>query len=124
MTALGAALLLVGAAQATQPASSHHVFPSGGASFAGTPKTICVIKGQWADGNDFRYETWDSCSNMQIVRGTQANYADAISLGDDERFTGADIPTGSEVIEISNDFSSVIVFRDNAGRTREILIHD
>jgi hypothetical protein len=99
-------------------------FKVGTSTFIGKPKTICVIEGKWSDGQPFRYETWDACSEMQITRGTQAEYKDERPRGTDKRFSGSDIPIGSEVFVISNDYSTILLFRDQRGIDREILIRD
>jgi hypothetical protein len=36
----------------------------------------------------------------------------------------ADIPRGAEVLEVSNSYSSVLLFRDKGGEMREILSRD
>lgn len=99
-------------------------FKVGKQVFSGTPKTVCVIEGKWIDGEPFRYETWDSCREMTMRRATAAEYAGQRPRGSNKSVTVADIPPKGEVFEISNDFSSVLVFRDRAGVQREILIRD
>jgi hypothetical protein len=64
----------------TAPASlPQKKFEINGRTFTGTSKTICVIKGQWSDGEDFRYEAWDTCNEMSLKRQTHGR----------SRYTGA-----------------------------------
>lgn len=93
-------------------------------AFSKMPKVVCALKGEWADGEPFHYQSWDTCSKTKVRRGNQATYAAERPRGSDKRLSGKDIPAGGEVIEVSNDHSVVIVFRDEGGRTREILIRD
>ncbi len=85
---------------------------------------MCVIEGRWADGGEFRYQAWDVCSKMKVKRGTQNQYADFRPHGSDKRFKGGDIPINSEVIEIGNDFSAIVIFKDRLGMEREIMFRD
>lgn len=106
------------------PRPAPRVFKVGSRSLEGRPKQICVIAGKWADGEPFRYETWDACSEMHVRAVTEAEYKDAPSLGSDDQYSVADIPRGSEVLEISNGFSAALIFRDRDGVQREILSKD
>ena len=110
------------AAAAPEPAA--HFFKVGGRTLEGRAKTICVIKGNWADGEAFRYEGWDTCSELQVSSASLADYKDWKPRGRRGSLTVADIPAGTETIEISNDFSSVLVFRDRNGEMKEVLIRD
>lgn len=112
------------AAAKPAPAPEAHRFDVGGSIFAGSAKTICVIEGQWKDGEHFRFEAWDECSQMRMRRVAATTYRSARSLGNNQDFTSADIPAGAEVLELSNDFSSVLLFRDINGVMREILSRD
>lgn len=80
--------------------------------FEGRPKTTCVIEGKWADGLPFRYEAWDSCGKMHVRAFTEKDYKNAPSLGDDDQYSVADIPRGSEVLEPNNGVSTALIFRD------------
>ena len=93
-------------------------------TFLGTAKTVCVIEGKWADGELFRYEAWDKCADMSMRRATKAEFKDAPSLGNNDDYEVTDIPDGSEVIQINNDYSSVLLFRDGKGVMRTILVGD
>ncbi len=93
-------------------------------TFLGTAKTVCVIEGKWADGELFRYEAWDKCADMSMRHATKAEFKDAPSLGDADDYEVADIPDGSEVIQINNDYSSVLIFRDGKSVMRTILVGD
>jgi hypothetical protein len=108
------------AAQRTAP----KLFKVGSRALVGRPKTICEIKGKWADGGHFRYEAWDSCGKMRVRTVSEKDYKDAPSLGDDGHYSVADIPAGSEVLEISNGVSTTLVFRDRNAVQREILSRD
>lgn len=92
--------------------------------FAKKSETICVFEGEWADGEPFRYQGWDTCPKMKITRGDQVKYRSENPRGNDKRLSGRDIPSGAEVIDITNGASTVILFRDATGHTREILIRD
>ncbi len=103
---------------------STRTFKVDGRTFSGTAKTVCVIEGKWADGEFFRYEAWDKCADMAMRRTTKTEFKDAPSLGDDDDYEVADIPDGSEVIQINNDYSSVLLFRDGKSNMRTILVGD
>ena len=120
--ALVFAPLVSGSAQAAP--QSNKTFRVGKRMLEGRSKSICVIQGKWADGAPFRYEAWDSCDKMQMRNVTEKDYKDAPSLGEDDKFTVADIPPRAEVIEISNGVSTTLVFRDRRGIQREILSQD
>lgn len=109
---------------ATNKPSGTRTFKVGSMTFSGKPKIVCVIEGKWSDSEPFRFDAWDECSQMQISRGTQADYQSVRPRGTDKRFAGTDIPSGSEVFVISNNYSTVLVFRDKHGIDREILIRD
>lgn len=98
-------------------------FKVGRVTFEGTPKTICIIRGRWADGESLRYEAWDECSEMTLRHIAASEYRNAPSLGEGD--TGVkDTPTGAEVFEISNQYSSVLLFRDKKGVKRTIMTGD
>ena len=101
-----------------------HRFNVGGSVFAGSAKTICVIEGKWRDGGFFRFEAWDECSQMRMRRMPAASYRDVSAHGSNRGYTVADIPRGAEVLEVSNSYSSVLLFRDKGGEMREILSRD
>lgn len=122
LAALFMGIVPMTAAQAAKPAT--HNFKVGGRTLLGEPKTVCVIKGTWGDGSLFRYEGWDSCQKMRITAASLAAFKGWKPRGRKGDLTVADIPAGSEVMEVSNDFSSVLVFRDRNGETREVLIRD
>lgn len=100
------------------------VFKIGTRSLEGRPKTICVIDGKWADGEYFRYETWDACNKMRVRTASEKDYKGTPSLGSSDCYSVADIPRGSEVLEISNGVSATLVFRDRKGIQHEILTGD
>jgi hypothetical protein len=118
--------ILISAASAAKPsaAAKPHRFNVAGTTFEGSAKTICVIEGKWKDGEYFRFEAWDECSEMRMRRLPAAELQDVRSLGDRSDHTAADVPQGAEVIEMSNDYSTVVLFRDTAGIMREILSRD
>lgn len=117
-------IALVGASVSAQAKSlPATTFKVGGSTFSGTAKTVCVIKGKWADGELFRYETWDECKQMHIRRASKETIRMAIPHGDTDAKT-TDIPPNAEVFEISNNYSQVLVFKDASGVTREILSGD
>lgn len=99
-------------------------FEVGSRILQGRPKTICVIEGTWADGEHLRFEAWDACSKMRVRPATIQEIGDAASLGADDKVTVRDIPPEAEVLQFSNDFSSVLIFRDKVGKVQEILIAD
>lgn len=109
---------------AAAPEPAARAFKVGGRTLEGRPKTICVIEGKWADGEYFRYEGWDKCSEMRVSSASLADYKDWEPRGPKGSLSVADIPPGAETIEISNDFSSVLVFRDRNGELQEVLIRD
>ena len=119
-------ITLSSTAPAAKPATAAkpHRFKVGNAIFAGSAKTICVIEGKWADGEHFRFEAWDECRAMRMRRVPESGYRGAPSLGASKDYTVADIPPGAEVLEVSNDYSSVLLFRDRRGAMREILSRD
>lgn len=106
------------------PAAKLHRFDVGGVPFAGSEKTICVIQGRWRNGEPFRFEAWDECSEMRLRRVPAEEYRQARSLGTNRDYTVADIPAGAEVLEVSNGYSSVLLFNDRRGVMREILSRD
>lgn len=110
------------AAAAPEPAA--RAFKVGGRTLEGRPKTICVIEGKWADGSPFRYEGWDTCNELRVSSASLADYKDWEPRGRRGSPTVADIPLGTETIEITNDFSSVLIFRDRNGEMKEVLIRD
>lgn len=107
---------------AQRPAAK--LFKVGSRSLEGRPETICIIEGKWADGEPLRFQTWDTCGKMHVRAVSEKDYKDAPSLGDDDDYSVADIPRGSEVLEISNGVSTTLVFRDRNGEQREILTRD
>lgn len=121
--ALSMGLAAAPAAEAVQrPALK--MFKIGTRALKGHSKTICVIEGKWADGGFFRYEAWDICGKMRVRAVSGKDYKDAPSLGSEDQYGVGDIPRGSEVLEITNDVSTTLVFRDRNGTQREILTRD
>ncbi len=106
------------------PSAVQRVFQVGKRSFEGSPKTICVIEGKWTDGGAFSYEAWDTCKAMTVSAPSLAAYKGWAPRGPKGAPTVADIPPGSEVIEIGNGYSSVLVYRDRRGDMQEVLIRD
>lgn len=106
------------------PAAEPRTFKVGKQTFAGRPKTICVIEGKWSDGQPFTYDTWDTCAEIKVHAASLAEYEGWAPRGPKGAKTVVDIPAGSEVIEISNDFSSVLIYRDQRGDIQEVLIRD
>lgn len=111
-------------AVAKENATPAKTFIVGGRQFRGTAKTICVIEGKWANGEYFRYEAWDSCAEMSMRRTSHAEFKTEESYGNEDDPKISDIPAKSEVIEMSNGSSSVLLFRDRGGVMREITISD
>lgn len=113
---------------AVQPAAAapaaKKTFKVGKSTFTGTPRTICVIEGEWADSQPFRYDAWDECSKMNVRRASAKQYAGAPSLGENDEYEVSDIPPGSEVLEVDNTYTTVLLFRDRKGVMREIMIGD
>lgn len=93
-------------------------------AFTGSPKTICVIEGLWADGQPFRFEAWDQCHKMEVRRVNVDQYAGSPSLGEKDDYEVTDIPVGAEVLEVGNEHSVVLLFRDREGVMRQILVRD
>jgi hypothetical protein len=122
------AALLIGPAAtfAAQPVteSAARTFKVGSRALSGTPKTVCIIEGTWRDGTTLRYEGWDTCRKMSVRAASLADYKGWKPRGRKGALTVADIPPEIEVIEIGNEFSSVLVFRDRNGDTKEVLIRD
>lgn len=119
---LSVSLVATSSAEAA-PRPAPTMFKIGSRSLEGRPKTICVIEGKWADGEPFRYDAWDTCSKMNVRSVSEKDYRDAPSLGNDQ-YGVADIPRGSEVLELENGVSKTLVFRDRDGVQREILSGD
>lgn len=111
-----------GAAPPATPKS--HRFKVDNATFSGSAKLICVIEGKWRDGEPFRYEAWDACSKMRMRRPSMNEYKSAHSLGVNNDYSVVDIPDEGDVVEVSNESSSVLLFRDKDGVMREILSRD
>ena len=99
-------------------------FKVGARVLHGQPKTICVLQGSWADGEPLRFETWDECSKMRVSSARPKDYRDAPQLGDGDKATAEDIPENAEVLQVSNDFSTVLIFREAAGKVQELLVKD
>lgn len=106
------------------PATAPRTFKVGKQTFVGRPKTICEIEGKWSDGEQFTYTAWDTCAEMRVHAASLADYGGWAPRGRKGSPTVADIPTGSEVIEISNGYSSVLIYRDRRGDIQEVLIRD
>ena len=121
--ALSISLVATSAAEAAQR-QPPKMFKIGSRSLEGRPKVICVIEGKWADGGYFRYEAWDACGKMRVRAVSEKESKGAPSLGSEDHYSVADIPRGSEVLEISNGVSTTLVFRDRNGEQREILTRD
>lgn len=121
---LAAGIALAGSGLAAAVPGPANTFRVGKRLLVGRPKTICVIEGKWADGAPFRYEGWDNCGKMHVRSVTEKEYKEAPSLGEHNDVTVADIPQRAEVLEISNEFSTTLVFRDRRGIQREILSGD
>ena len=121
--ALSISLIATSAPGAAQRAAPK-VFKVGTRALEGRPKTICVLEGKWADGSYLRYEAWDTCYKMRVRVVSEKDFRDAPSLGDDDHHSVADIPRGSEVLEITNGVSTTLIFRDRHGIQREILTRD
>lgn len=113
----------IGVSAAPSPPKATRTFKVGQATFTGTSKTICVIEGQWADGEPFRYEAWDRCAAMTITRVPPTDRDQVVEqvLGPNRTFT---VPAGSEGFHIGNDYSTVWVFRNRQGEVEEMLISD
>ncbi|MFC7538134.1 hypothetical protein ACFQPG_12300 [Sphingomonas sp. GCM10030256] len=111
------------ASAAPHSSKASRTFKVGSATFTGTPKTICVIEGRWADGDPFRYEAWDSCTNMTVTRVPPKSHDQVIEqvLGPNRTFN---VPAGSEGFHVGNDYSTVWLFRNKKGEMEEILISD
>jgi hypothetical protein len=119
-----ASLLISSVVAAAAPEPAARKFKVGGRMLEGRAKTICVIEGSWADGEPFRYEGWDTCKELRVTSASLTEYKDWRPRGRKGSLTVADIPPGTETIEISNDFSSVLVFRDGNGEMQEVLVRD
>lgn len=115
----------VTAAAAAPPAPApSRTFKVGEQTFHGRAKTICEIEGKWADGQPFFFDAWDSCAEMKVNPASLADYEGWAPRGPKGSPTVSDIPQGSEVIEINNGVSSVLIYRDRRGDVREVLVRD
>lgn len=121
---LGAVLGVICQSASAAPAAKTTTYKVGTSTFTGSSKTICVIEGQWADGLPVRYEAWDRCSAMKVRRVTAKQYVGSPSLGAYDDFEITDIPPGSDVLEVGNEHSVILLFRDRKGVMREIMIRD
>jgi hypothetical protein len=110
--------------QAVQAAPPTRLFKVGGGTITGTPKTICVLEGKWSDRESWRYEAWDTCARMRILRVSRSALQGVVPLGSRKDTVLADIPASAELFEIANTTSRVIIFRDQQGRLREIMTGD
>lgn len=124
LAALVTGAVVASAAAAASPAAPPHSYKVGKRILLGRAKTICVIEGKWASGEPFRYEGWDSCAKLTVTPAKLGDYKDWPARGGKGALTVADIPAGAETIEVSNGASSVLVFRDAHGETRDVLIRD
>ena len=94
-----------------------------GRKFDGKDKLVCVMEGTWSDGEFFRYEAWDRCSDMTLSRIAPSKEDETVEqvYGKNRTFI---IPAGSESFVIGNDYSTVQLFRNREGDMEEILISD
>lgn len=111
-------------AKSRQGVSVLRTFQVAGRVFTGTAKTICVIEGEWADGEYFRYEAWDRCAEMTMRRTSRKEFKNEESYGNEDDPQITDTPLKAEVLELTNGSSSVLLFRDRKGVMREITISD
>ena len=115
---MGAAFVPIAADAAPAPATT---FKVAGRTIVGTPKMNCVLEGKWADGSRFRYEAWDACSRIKVRRVTEQ---DARRNGEPIEGDFADIPPGAELVEVSNAYSTVVLYLDRDGEMKELTTAD
>lgn len=90
----------------------------------GTDRTVCILTGEWPDGSALRYQAWDECSRLRVRQVALDDVRNASSLGVEDDVSIGDIPLHAPIVEIANAFSTVIIFPDGEGATKEILISD
>jgi len=118
--ALAAALAVPAALSAQRPGE----IALEGMRLSATDRPSCLLAGEWPGGAPLQYLAWDACAALTVRRVTLDDVRDARALGIDKRVTVADIPPGAPVVEVSNGASTVLLFPDADGVTREILIGD
>ncbi len=118
LTALAAATLTA----EVEPAPTRR-FSANGRTFVGRPREVCAVEGTWDDGEVFYFEAWDVCAKirMEYVPPQQSDRLEQQIFGIDEDFI---VPAGHEGYIISNEQSAAMLFRDRAGRLKQILISD
>lgn len=90
----------------------------------GTDKPVCVIEGEWRDGGTFRYQAWTRCRDLSVGRLTFDEVPRGPLPGRDNHHALKALTPSSEIIEVANDYSRVILFRGADGRTIEVMISD
>lgn len=121
-------LILLAAAALAAPANPARAapiqFPIGDRVLTGRGPGNCLIEGRWGNGARLRYRAWDVCAKLSVRLVPRASIGAATPLGSDRTTRVSDIPARAEILQIDNATSSVLLFRDKAGRQREILIGD
>ena len=118
------AIYAIAALSAAPPASAPtRTFQVEGRKFDGKDNLVCVLEGTWSDGDYFRYEAWDRCSEMTLSRIVPSKQDETVEqvYGKNRTFI---IPAGSESFVIGNDYSTVRIFKNRDGVMEEITIRD
>lgn len=95
-----------------------------GRQLQGRDAPVCVLRGKWADGSPFYWRAWTSCSKLEVRTTTLAEVRRLAGDRLDVDGMLAGLSERDELIEVSHDFSRVVLFRDKAGVTREIPTAD
>ena len=88
----------------------------------GTSKSVCMIQGKWADGQPLNYQAWDECPRLSVIKVSYDEIRNERSYDDDRPV--AAIPKSAEMFRIGNENSEVLLYRDERGETRSIMISD
>lgn len=97
---------------------------AGGIALNTNNMEVCIISGEWKDGSVLYFQAWDRCEALIVRKETHKSVEGAPSLGVDDRWSVSDIPPQAEILSVANKYSTVLIFPDAEGITREILISD
>lgn len=108
-------------AQTVAAGPSVHFFKVGGRTIAGKAKEVCVLEGFWRDGTRFRYEAWDRCADLQV---RAVDEAEARRLMRPREGEGENLGGARGYLEVSNQFSAVLIHGGPDGRVAEVTVAD
>lgn len=115
-------LTLVPPSASAEPVRPERSFKVGSRIIVGVSKEVCELSGTWSDGRRFRYQAWDRCQDLSVRALTPEQLAEIIRS---RRQANASLaPEVSEFIEITNEFSRMVIYSDASGNIVEIAAGD